>query len=305
MRRFFSQNWDVIMYKYSVMNRLALVLSWIIYEMVRTAPPVMPLHSASSRKCIVDITILLESNDVNGRGQDGKTPLMCLCDTPVTKKNVQDTKTIMEVFISKGADVNCRDCYNNTVLHRFINLLYRIQRSDDKKLVMPIIELLIKNGADPSIKNIYGKTCYKIAYEIGATEVADFLNLKCRDYVDGRAQNRQPEFVSRHFVCENVKNRSTFNPYNENNHPICTNNYNDYYANATAPPMEARVLFIKDLNYVLWPYGKKNGFWWERRLFRWKYFNSVMCVNKYFVSLKIWLCKANNDETPTWWKSLS
>ena len=67
---------------------------------------------------------------------------------------------------------------------------------------MPIIESLIKNGADPSIKNIYGETCYKIAYKRGARKVGDFLNFSCRDCVDGRARNDY-----------------------------------DYYANAMAPPM--------------------------------------------------------------------
>ena len=205
--------------------------------MIKTAQPVMPLHSASSRKCIVDVMISLETDDVNLRDQDGKTPLMCLSDTPVTEDNVQDTKTIMEVFISKVANVNCRDCYNNTVLHRFINLLSRIQKSDGKKLVMRIIEILIKNGADPSIKNIYGETYYEIAYKIGATEVGDFPNFSCRDYVDGRARNRQPEFVPQHVVYENIGNGSMFNPYNENNYLIYTNNNYDYFANATAPPM--------------------------------------------------------------------
>ena len=137
------------------------------------ARTVIPLHSASRNKCVVDIKRLLETDDVNVKDQDGKTPLMSLFDFRITKKNVQDTKTIIEIFISKGADVNCRDRYNNTVLHQIANLLHRV--TDDKKIVMPIIEQLIKHGADPSIENIYGKTCYRIAYELGARKVGDFL----------------------------------------------------------------------------------------------------------------------------------
>ena len=206
--------------------------------MARTAQPAIPLHLASSNKCIVDVMISLETDDVNVRGQDGKTALMYLFLTPITEKNVQDTKTIMEVFILKGADVNCRDCYGNTVLHLITNLLHRVQNSDDKKLVMPIIELLIKNGADPSIKNIYRETCYKIAYKRGARKVGDFLNFSWRDCVDvrdGRARNQQPKFVHQQVVYGNIENQNTFNPHKEDNFPIYTNNHN-YYANATAPP---------------------------------------------------------------------
>ena len=204
--------------------------------MVRIAQPVIPLLAASRKKCIVDVIKSLESDDVNVRDQDGKSALMYLFDTPITKKNFRDIKKIMEVFISKGANVNCRDCYDNTVLHLITNLLHRVQKTDDKKLVMPIIESLIKSGADPSIKNIYGDTCYKMAYKRGATKVGDFLNFSCRDCVDGRARNRQSEVVHRH-VYENIENGSTFRPYNENINPLHTNHDYDYYANATAPPM--------------------------------------------------------------------
>lgn len=141
--------------------------------MSNIARTVIPLHSASRNKSVVDIKRLLETDDVNVKDQDGKTPLMSLFDFRITKKNVQDTKTIIEIFISKGADVNCRDRYNNTVLHQIANLLHRV--TDDKKIVMPIIEQLIKHGADPSTENIYGKTCYRIAYELGARKVGDFL----------------------------------------------------------------------------------------------------------------------------------
>ena len=92
---------------------------------------VIPLHSASRRKSVVDIKRLLETDDVNVRDEDGKIPLMSLFEFLITKKNVQDTKTIIEIFISKGADVNCRDRYNNTVLHHIANLLHRV--TDDKK----------------------------------------------------------------------------------------------------------------------------------------------------------------------------
>ena len=204
--------------------------------MVRKAQPVILLLAASRKKCIVEVIKSLETDDVNVRGQDGKNPSMYLFETPINKKNYRDIKIIWEVFISKGADVNCHDCYDNTVLHLITNLLHRVQKTDDKKLVMPIIELLIKSGADPSIKNIYGETCYEIAYKSGARKVGDFLNFNCRDCVDGRAQKQQPEFVHQH-IYENIENGNTFSPYNESIYPVYTNHDYDYYANATAPPM--------------------------------------------------------------------
>lgn len=84
--------------------------------MVRISQPVIPLLAASRKKCIADVIKSLETDNVNVQGQDGKNPLMYLFETPINKKNFRDIKTIMEVFISKGADVNCRDCYDNTKL---------------------------------------------------------------------------------------------------------------------------------------------------------------------------------------------
>ena len=76
----------------------------------------------AEKNVIVDVIKSLESDGVNVRDQDGKSALMYLFDTPITKKNFRDIKTIMEVFISKGANVNCRDCYDNTVLHLITNI---------------------------------------------------------------------------------------------------------------------------------------------------------------------------------------
>ena len=194
-----------------------------------------PLHAACRKKSYADTLKSYETKDVNVRDQNGLTPLMLVISPPLTKKNIKDTLKIISFLISKGADVNCRDCDNNTVLHRIANLLRRV--TDDKKLIMPILKLLIKHGADPSIKNRSGETCCKIAYKFGAWKVGDFLNFSFRDYVDGEAQNQQSE-VFHQPIYENIQDISTFNSCNQNmSYPAYHNHAYDYYANASAPAM--------------------------------------------------------------------
>ena len=122
-----------------------------------------------------------------------------------------------------------------TVLHRIANLLHIV--TNDKKLIMPILKLFIKHGDDPSIKNTSGKTCYKIAYELGARKVGDFLRFSLSDCVDGGAQDQQPE-VFHQPIYENIQDISTFDSCNENmSYPAYHNHDCDCYANASAPAM--------------------------------------------------------------------
>ena len=192
-------------------------------------PDEKPLHAACRKKSYADTWKSCDT-DVNVRDRNGLTPLMLVLLLLPTKKNIKETLTIITFLISKGANVNCRDCQSNTVLHRIANSLHRV--TDIKKLIMPILKLLIKHGADPSIKNKSGETCYKIAYERRAGKVGDFLRCGYTDYVDGGARNQRSELVQS-FVYENIRNQNTFNPYNIIDYPIYPNNDCDHFPDAT------------------------------------------------------------------------
>ena len=130
------------------------------------------LHRACARKSVIDTLRVLETEAVNVRGlanardQHGNTPVMPLFNFRITKENINDTKTIIEILRLKGADFNCCDQYNNTILHKTANSLHIV--TNDKKLNMPLIKLVLKYGTDPSVKSLNGKTCYEIAYELNA-----------------------------------------------------------------------------------------------------------------------------------------
>ena len=197
-------------------------------EIVR--PNKITLHAACRKKSYADILKTCDTNNVNTRDQNGLFPLMLLLLLPLNKRNIKEVLAIITFLISKGADINCRDCHSNTVLHRIAYLLHRV--TNTKKLIMPILKLLIKHGADPSIKNKSGETCYKLAYEVRAGKVGDFLSFGYTDYVDSRARNQRSELVHS-FVYENIGNQNIFNPYNEIDYPIYPNNDFDYFPDAT------------------------------------------------------------------------
>ena len=196
------------------------------------------LHRARARKSVIDTLRVLETEAVNVRGlvnardQHGKTPVMSLFDFRITKENINDTKTIIQILRLKRADFNCCDRYNNTILHKIANSLHRV--TNDKKLNIPLIKLVLKYGADPSIKNLNGKTCYEIAYELNARKIGDFLNFSCIDHVDGEIQSHQPEFI--HFG--NIQIQGAVNPQNKFVSCLADSNNNiDPFGKASAPPM--------------------------------------------------------------------
>ena len=197
-------------------------------EIVR--PNKITLHAACRKKSYANILKTCDTNNVNTRDQNGLFPLMLLLLLPLNKRNIKEVLAIITFLISKGADINCRDCHSNTVLHRIAYLLHRV--TNTKKLIMPILKLLIKHGADPSIKNKSGETCCKLAYEVRAGKVGDFLSFGYTDYVDSGARNQRSELVHS-FVYENIGNQNTFNPYNEIDYPIYPNNDCDYFPDAT------------------------------------------------------------------------
>ena len=201
----------------------------------RVQPTTRPLHTACRIKSYADTLKSYETDDVNARDQNGLFPLMLVLLHPLNKKNIKETLKIIRFLISKGAAVSCRDYDSNTVLHRIAKLLHRV--TDDKNLIMPILKLFLKHGADPSIKNTSGETCYKIAYKLGARKVGDFLSFSFSDCVDGGTQNQQSEVFPQP-IYENIQDISTFDSCNENmSYPAYHNHACDCYAKASAPAM--------------------------------------------------------------------
>ena len=104
------------------------------------------LHRACARKNVIDTLRVLESEAVNVRGlvnardQHDKTPVMPLFNFRITKENIHDTQTIIKILQLKGADFNCCDQYNNTILHKIVNSLHIV--TNHKKLNMPLIKLV-------------------------------------------------------------------------------------------------------------------------------------------------------------------
>ena len=105
--------------------------------------------------------------DINSASMnDGKTLLMYLIE-----KRQLDFKLIKKI-IELGADVNARDRNGNTVLIRAVMYEYEAPVEDtnlNKKVYrtigtpINIIEELLKAGADPTARNSYGNTAYRIA----------------------------------------------------------------------------------------------------------------------------------------------
>lgn len=86
------------------------------------------------------INLLLENKiDINGKNKNGETPLMMAFDN----------KNIIQLLLSKGADINLTDNKGNTTLH-FAAL------GQPEKL-----KLLLENGVNPNLKNKNKKNAYE------------------------------------------------------------------------------------------------------------------------------------------------
>ena len=93
--------------------------------------------------------------DVNVRDVAGFTPLHH-CFTRLGNKV---TLEMAEKLIKAGADVNAKNRYGNTPLQMHIGHYDRPSRSTTKSSV-PVISLLLKHGADPSLKNNFDKSIF-------------------------------------------------------------------------------------------------------------------------------------------------
>jgi ankyrin repeat protein len=128
---------------------------------VRSAPP------SAARKCVS--ALLRGGANLNAGGNAGSTALhqSVACD------NVPFTELLLEY----GANVNAVDDRGNTPLHNACGLL-KVSRMDRslELLVRPsLLELLVRHGADLSLRNSNGDTCLDILEKNGFAEVAKKL----------------------------------------------------------------------------------------------------------------------------------
>lgn len=108
-----------------------------------------PLHYASNFQNIKSVRLLLRHNaDVTASTDDGITPLHMLVKITTdinyrpNKITTKELLEVLEIVLSKGADINAADKRGNTVLHEAVT-------KGNKKLV----SFLLKSGAKPNTLN--------------------------------------------------------------------------------------------------------------------------------------------------------
>ena len=144
------------------MNEAAFVCDFVrVRELIKQGASVnvrdeemrTPLHQAVLGGMFGLVCLLLESGaDVNARDQDGYTPLHFAAQEVLPE--------IAKILVGKGADVNLRDEDGNTPLHRA--LMSARGRWD-------VVQCLVENDADETIKNHIGATSRQLAEELGIT----------------------------------------------------------------------------------------------------------------------------------------
>lgn len=116
-----------------------------------------PLHFASSKK-IVEVLL-----------QNGASPKLVdiYGNSPIHKMN---DESIIRQLLKFGADINAQNLYGKTPLHRVV---MNIKRNHS---LIKIAKYLIKNGADPSIKDKKGMTPLDYASDTVKLELMEFID---------------------------------------------------------------------------------------------------------------------------------
>ncbi len=82
-------------------------------------------------------------------------------------KPMPDNKNIIKFLLNKGANPNKQDKEGNTKLHKMTCTKWY---SDDNIIYKKMILKLIAHGANPYIKNIFGKNCFDLFQEYKVIE---------------------------------------------------------------------------------------------------------------------------------------
>lgn len=121
--------------------------------------------------------LLKNEADANTVDPCGYTPLHY-----VGGMSDQDNKTVVELLLAKGADVNfVGGRYKDTPLTAIMgNMITRIEEFSGSSLknqgAIDILELLLNAGADPSVKNSFGRNVLDYAALKGAEDIKELVN---------------------------------------------------------------------------------------------------------------------------------
>ena len=116
------------------------------------------------------------------------TPLMYAVQNPISKKNYKQSYNIVEVLLEHGANPNCFDRERETALHKTLKHIPHVK--NERKYLLPIIELLLTYNANPFMKNKDGDTCYKMAFDYGSCRIGTLLTLS--EHYDNRDSIEHP-----------------------------------------------------------------------------------------------------------------
>jgi len=106
-------------------------------------------------------SLLKEGGGVNSIYPNGQTLLIAAIE--------RQNRPMVEFLIQAGADLNKRDFYDRTPL------MYAVDRKEDSKEAVAIVQCLLDSGAEADAKNKQGRTALMYAAYRGAAHMTDIL----------------------------------------------------------------------------------------------------------------------------------
>ena len=123
-----------------------------------------PLHFAVATGNLNIVHALLYRNvNINARNNNGKTALHLAVD--------KHSLPIIKLLIDNNIDINIEDSWGNQALWTAV---FNAAAGDLDKL--PIVELLLKHGADKNHKNEAGRSPSDFANQVGFQDLIEVVN---------------------------------------------------------------------------------------------------------------------------------
>ncbi|MCL4361713.1 ankyrin repeat domain-containing protein [Candidatus Dependentiae bacterium] len=158
------------------------------------------IHEAIMQGNMNEVMTCLESCDIEARNSFGETPLCTACRCGKIE--------IMEMLISKGAQINSQDNYGMSPLHlalghyceriensqnvimKFLDYAPNVNAKDKRgetplhfaimhELDACVIEKMLNMGADITVPNRHGKTAYRMAKEEKMEDILQVFKKCC------------------------------------------------------------------------------------------------------------------------------